>query len=290
MKKAMLALAATSVIALSACGTSSSDKIVTSKAGDITKEEFYEQMKNSPTGKQTLNNMVMEKVLIKNYKVDEKEVDKKFDETKKQVGDQFDTLLKQQGMKEETFKNTIRASLAQEKAIEQAITDKDVKAKFEDYKKEVKASHILVKDEETAKKVKDELAQGKSFEELAKQYSEDTGSKEKGGDLGFFGPGKMVKEFEEAAQKLKKGEVSEPVKTQFGYHIIKVTDNHADATFDKAKADIKKSLAQEKVQDGQFMNDLMMKEIKKADVKVDDKDLKDLFKEPKADDKKDEKK
>ncbi|ASL63785.1 peptidylprolyl isomerase [Bacillus cereus] len=290
MKKAMLALAATSVIALSACGTSSSDKIVTSKAGDITKEEFYEQMKNSPTGKQTLNNMVMEKVLIKNYKVDEKEVDKKFDETKKQVGDQFDTLLKQQGMKEETFKNTIRASLAQEKAIEQAITDKDVKAKFEDYKKEIKASHILVKDEETAKKVKDELAQGKSFEELAKQYSEDTGSKEKGGDLGFFGPGKMVKEFEEAAQKLKKGEVSEPVKTQFGYHIIKVTDNHADATFDKAKADIKKSLAQEKVQDGQFMNDLMMKEIKKADVKVDDKDLKDLFKEPKADDKKDEKK
>ena len=87
--------------------------------------------------------------------------------------------------------------------------------------------------------MKDELAQGKSFEELAKQYSEDTGSKEKGGDLGFFGPGKMVKEFEEATQKLKKGEVSEPVKTQFGYHIIKVTDNHADATFDKAKADIK---------------------------------------------------
>jgi foldase protein PrsA len=289
MKKAMLALAATSVIALSACGTSSSDKIVTSKAGDITKEEFYDQMKTQ-AGKQVLNNMVMEKVLIKNYKVEDKDVDKKFDEMKKQYGDQFDTLMKQQGIKEETIKNSVRAQLAQEKAVEQSITDKDVKAKFEDYKKEIKASHILVKDEETAKKVKDELAQGKSFEELAKQYSEDTGSKEKGGDLGFFGPGKMVKEFEEAAQKLKKGEVSEPVKTQFGYHIIKVTDNHADATFDKAKADIKKSLVQEKTQDAQFMNDLMMKEIKKADVKVDDKDLKDLFKEQKADDKKDAKK
>ncbi|MEC0166750.1 peptidylprolyl isomerase PrsA, partial [Bacillus cereus] len=207
-----------------------------------------------------------------------------------QYGDQFDTLMKQQGIKEETIKNSVRAQLAQEKAVEQSITDKDVKAKFEDYKKEIKASHILVKDEETAKKVEDELAQGKSFEELAKQYSEDTGSKEKGGDLGFFGPGKMVKEFEEAAQKLKKGEVSEPVKTQFGYHIIKVTDNHADANFDKAKADIKKSLVQEKTQDAQFMNDLMMKEIKKADVKVDDKDLKDLFEEKKADAKKDEKK
>ncbi|ALL22645.1 peptidylprolyl isomerase PrsA [Bacillus tropicus] len=287
MKKAMLALAATSVIALSACGTSSSDKIVTSKAGDITKDEFYEQMKTQ-AGKQVLNNMVMEKVLIKNYKVEDKEVDKRFDETKKQVGDQFDTLLKQQGMKEETFKNMLRAQLAQEKAIEKTITDKELK---DNYKPEIKASHILVKDEATAKKVKEELGQGKSFEELAKQYSEDTGSKEKGGDLGFFGPGKMVKEFEDAAYKLKKDEVSEPVKSQFGYHIIKVTDiKEPEKSFEQSKADIKKEIVQKKAQDGEFMNDLMMKEIKKADVKVDDKDLKDLFEEKKTDAKKEEKK
>lgn len=283
----MLALAATSVIALSACGTSSSDKIVTSKAGDITKEEFYEQMKTQ-AGKQVLNNMVMEKVLIKNYKVADKEVDKKFDEMKKQYGDQFDTLLKQQGIKEETLKTGIRAQLAQEKAIEKTITDKELK---DNYKPEIKASHILVKDEATAKKVKEELGQGKSFEELAKQYSEDTGSKEKGGDLGFFGPGKMVKEFEEAAYKLKKDEVSEPVKSQFGYHIIKVTDiKEPEKSFEQSKADIKKEIVQKKAQDGAFMNDLMMKEIKKADVKVDDKDLKDLFEEKKTDAKKEEKK
>ena len=286
MKKAMLALAATSVIALSACGTSSSDKIVTSKAGDITKEEFYEQMKTQ-AGKQVLNNMVMEKVLIKNYKVEDKEVDKKYDEMKKQYGDQFDTLLKQQGIKEETLKTGVRAQLAQEKAIEKTITDKELK---DNYKPEIKASHILVKDEATAKKVKEELGQGKSFEELAKQYSEDTGSKEKGGDLGFFGAGKMVKEFEDAAYKLKKDEVSEPVKSQFGYHIIKVTDIKEQKPFDEVKGDIKKDLVQKKAQDAAFMNDLMMKEIKKADVKVDDKDLKDLFEEKKADDKKEEKK
>lgn len=287
MKKAVLALAATSVIALSACGTSSSDKIVTSKAGDITKEEFYEQMKTQ-AGKQVLNNMVMEKVLIKNYKVEDKEVDKKFDEMKKQYGDQFDTLLKQQGIKEETLKTGVRAQLAQEKAIEKTITDKELK---DNYKPEIKASHILVKDEATAKKVKEELGQGKSFEELAKQYSEDTGSKEKGGDLGFFGPGKMVKEFEEAAYKLKKDEVSEPVKSQFGYHIIKVTDiKEPEKSFEQSKADIKKEIVQKKAQDGAFMNDLMMKEIKKADVKVDDKDLKDLFEEKKTDAKKEEKK
>ncbi|ENQ3110327.1 peptidylprolyl isomerase PrsA [Bacillus sp. GKis3/1] len=289
MKKAMLALAATSVIALSACGTSSSssDKVVTSKAGDITKEDFYTQMKQQ-YGKQVLNNMVMEKVLIKNYKVEDKDVDKKFDEMKKQYGDQFDTLLKQQGIKEETIKNGVRAQLAQEKAIEKTITDKELK---DNYKPEIKASHILVKDEATAKKVKEELGQGKSFEELAKQYSEDTGSKEKGGDLGFFGPGKMVKEFEEAAYKLKKDEVSEPVKSQFGYHIIKVTDiKEPEKSFEQSKADIKKEIVQKKAQDGEFMNDLMMKEIKKADVKVDDKDLKDLFEEKKTDAKKEEKK
>ncbi|TPV45982.1 peptidylprolyl isomerase PrsA [Bacillus dicomae] len=287
MKKAMLALAATSVIALSACGTSSSDKIVTSKAGDITKDEFYNQMKTQ-AGKQVLNNMVMEKVLIKNYKVEDKEVDKKYDEMKKQYGDQFDTLLKQQGIKEETLKTGVRAQLAQEKAIEKTITDKELK---ENYKPEIKASHILVKDEATAKKVKEELGQGKSFEELAKQYSEDTGSKEKGGDLGFFGAGKMVKEFEDAAYKLKKDEVSEPVKSQFGYHIIKVTDiKEPEKSFEQSKADIKKEIVQKKAQDAEFMNELMMKEIKKADVKVDDKDLKDLFEEKKADAKKDEKK
>lgn len=287
MKKAMLALAATSVIALSACGTSSSDKIVTSKAGDITKDEFYEQMKTQ-AGKQVLNNMVMEKVLIKNYKVEDKEVDKKYDEMKKQYGDQFDTLLKQQGIKEETLKTGVCAQLAQEKAIEKTITDKELK---DNYKPEIKASHILVKDEATAKKVKEELGQGKSFEELAKQYSEDTGSKEKGGDLGFFGAGKMVKEFEDAAYKLKKDEVSEPVKSQFGYHIIKVTDiKEPEKSFEQSKADIKKELVAKKAQDGEFMNDLMMKEIKKADVKVDDKDLKDLFEEKKTDAKKEEKK
>ncbi|CAI8768842.1 MULTISPECIES: peptidylprolyl isomerase PrsA [Bacillus] len=276
MKKAMLALAATSLIALSACG--SSDKIVTSKAGDISKEDLYNKMKDR-AGKQILRGMVLEKVLVKNHKVDDKEVDKKVDEYKKQLGDQFDAALKQQGFTKDSFKESVRAELAMDKAIESSITDKELK---ENYKPEIKASHILVKDEATAKKVKEELGQGKSFEELAKQYSEDKGSAEKGGDLGYFGPGKMVKEFTDAAYKLKKDEVSEPVKSQFGYHIIKVTDIKEQKPFEEEKANIKKDLVEKKKQDPQFMAELQDKELKKADVKVEDKDLKDTFETPKA--------
>lgn len=87
----------------------------------------------------------------------------------------------------------------------------------------VKASHILVDTEEKAKKILEDIKAGLSFEEAAKQNSS-CPSKEVGGDLGQFGRGQMVKEFEDAAFAMKKGEISEPVKTEFGYHIIKLTD------------------------------------------------------------------
>lgn len=85
------------------------------------------------------------------------------------------------------------------------------------------ASHILVKTEEEAKQIKEKINQGKSFEDLAKQHSL-CPSKKKGGNLGWFSNGQMVKEFEKATLKLKKNQISEPVKTQFGWHIIKLND------------------------------------------------------------------
>jgi parvulin-like peptidyl-prolyl isomerase len=87
---------------------------------------------------------------------------------------------------------------------------------------QVRASHILVKTEDKAKWIYKELQNGKDFAKLAKEYS-DCPSSAKGGDLGFFGKGQMVKEFEDAAFSLKEGEISKPVKTQFGYHLIRVT-------------------------------------------------------------------
>jgi parvulin-like peptidyl-prolyl isomerase len=87
----------------------------------------------------------------------------------------------------------------------------------------IKCSHILVEKESVAKEILEKIKNGEDFSKLAMEYSKD-GSRRRGGDLGYFGRGMMVKEFENAAFKLKKGEVSGIIKTQFGYHIIKRTE------------------------------------------------------------------
>lgn len=87
----------------------------------------------------------------------------------------------------------------------------------------VRASHLLVETEEEAKKLKQEIEQGKSFAEAAKEVSLCPSGQE-GGDLGYFGKGMMVKEFEDAAFSMNVGEISDPIKTQFGWHLIQLTD------------------------------------------------------------------
>lgn len=127
------------------------------------------------------------------------------------------------------------------------------KKNIESYKKleEIQAFHILVKTEEQAKKLKEELLKGGDFVKFAKQYSLDTSNKDQGGDLGFFTKGRMVKEFEAAAWGLKPGEISEPVKTNYGYHIIKRGETHPDKliSFEEAKPLIKDKILKQKQQE-----------------------------------------
>ena len=114
----------------------------------------------------------------------------------------------------------------------------------------VNAKHILVEEEDTIAKVVKELEEGKTFEDLAKEYST-CPSNERGGDLGEFGRGQMVPEFEEAAFKLEVGQVSEPVKTQFGYHLIKL-ENKIEAgvsEFEEVKEQIKQQILAMKQQE-----------------------------------------
>ncbi len=169
-----------------------------------------------------LYEMMAQDVITKKYKVSDDDVDKELQKAKNQYGDQFKNVLKNNGLKDEAdFKNQIKFKLAMNEAIKKSITEKDVK---DHYKPEIKASHILVSDENEAKEIKKKLDAGASFEELAKQESQDLLSKEKGGDLGYFNSGRMAPEFETAAYKLKVGQISNPVASPNGYHIIKLTD------------------------------------------------------------------
>lgn len=110
-----------------------------------------------------------------------------------------------------------------------SVTHEELETYYNEHKEsyvspeKVKASHILVSDEHLAKELQNKLSKGESFDMLAKEHSS-CPSKERGGDLGMFGKGQMVPEFEEAVFKLKVGEISAPVKTQFGFHLIKVTE------------------------------------------------------------------
>lgn len=116
--------------------------------------------------------------------------------------------------------------------------------------KEYKLSHILVESEADAKKVAAELKKGAKFAKVAKAKSKDPGSKDNGGDLGWSVPANFVQPFAEAASKLAKGQVSAPVQTQFGWHVIKLEDTRElkVPTFEEMKPNLEKRKQQESVQ------------------------------------------
>ncbi|WP_436865991.1 peptidylprolyl isomerase PrsA [Bacillus fungorum] len=262
------------VLALSACG--SSDNVVTSKVGNVTEKELSKELRQK-YGESTLYQMVLSKALLDKYKVSDEEAKKQVEEAKDKMGDNFKSTLDQVGLKnEDELKEKMKPEIAFEKAIKATVTEKDVK---DNYKPEMKVSHILVKDEKTAKEVKEKVNNGEDFAALAKQYSEDTGSKEQGGQITSFASGQTVKEFEEAAYKLDAGQVSEPVKTTYGYHIIKVTDKKELKPFDEVKDQIRKDLEQQRLQDttGKWKQQVVNDLLKDADIKVNDKNFKNTF-------------
>src|SRR5699024_5722532 len=119
------------------------------------------------------------------------------------VGEGFEDILEQQGLTEDDLKEDLKKQLLQQAALTEGmeVSDEEIKKYYDHMKTEIKARHILVEDEETAKEVKKKLDDGKDFAELAKEYSTDN-SAENGGDLGYFSAGQMLPEFEDAAYAL----------------------------------------------------------------------------------------
>lgn len=220
--------------------------------------------------KQVLEQLIERQLVLneaekRGIKVTDDEVSQEIDKIKNQYfgGDQakFTQELTKTGWSLSFFRGKLRQDLAGARVFE-AVTQ-DVKASDAEAKKfyqdnktmfsrgeEVQASHILVKTEAEAKKLREELLKGADFASLAKKHSTDPGSGQQGGDLGYFGKGRMVPEFEKAAFALKINEISQPVKTQFGYHLIKKTGQRPPSTqsFDEVKDQIRQQIANPKKQ------------------------------------------
>lgn len=186
-----------------------------------------------------LENLIREKVILQNAEKDnitvsDEEITGEIDTYKELVGGEegFTQFLETNNMTEDNFRESIKKQLILESYKDKfirtlGITDEDIENEFNANKESyilVKASHIVVKKEEEAKEILKQLENGADFAELAKEKSKDPRTAEKGGDLGYFPKGEMVPEFEEAAFSLKTNELSDIVKSEFGYHIIKVTD------------------------------------------------------------------
>lgn len=278
MKKTVLSLTlAASVLALGACNDESADSskvIASSKVGDITQNDLYEEMKAS-IGDQAFQLLMIEKVLDSKYDVTDKQVDAQLKADKEQLGENFETLLAQQGYTEESYKKYLRLNLLQEAALieDVEVSEDEIKAEYENTKNEINARHVLVEDEETAKKVKAELESGKEFAEVATAYSTEPAAQQSGGELGWFGKGAMAAEFEEAAFALEPNVISEPVQSSFGFHVIEVTDKReVKESYDDKKAELEKNLKLEKADQSALLPKIS-KLLKDAKVDIKDKDL-----------------
>lgn len=161
---------------------------------------------------------------------------------------QPDYQAKEELLRREMLVNTYLESFFKKNPVSEA----DTKAEYEKFKqmmgdKEYSARHILVATEAEAKDVVSQLAKGGDFAKLAKEKSKDPGSKDKGGDLGWFSSGAMVKPFSDAVGKLQKGlYTTAPVQTQFGWHVIKLDDTRAaqPPAYDKVKENLQKQVQQ----------------------------------------------
>ena len=261
--------------------------------------EFAQVLLSTEAGKEVLNEyrkivvegLIMEKLLVgeaeeRNLTISQEKQDEIFNR-------QIEYILTQQGMTEEQLVEALKGEgfdsleaykeaflQSNEKQfllgeLQNAILDplsvdiQEVEAYYNEnieqynYEAEIRASHILLETEEKALEVLDKINNGADFAELAREYS--TGpSGEKGGDLGFFGQNSnMDKDFKDAAFALELNKVSEPIKTQFGYHLIKVTEmkEAGTTTFEEAKDTINEQLLSAKKQEkwNEFVTELREK-------------------------------
>src|SRR5215469_6105221 len=293
---ATLALAAAGIaVSLLASACSAEDKtLVTADNYKVSKGELDAKLEKQPVAGQVLRSMVEQDLVFQyakdhNITVTDAEIDQKITDIKARLSDaQLQQALQQQGMTEQDLRDILRQQLIIKKAVDATIhvSDKQLSDYLAqnhtllDQQAQVRARHILVSTQATAEMIEGKLKAGGDFAKLAAQYSTDPGTKDKGGELGFFTRTAMVKEFSDAAFSMKVGQVSAPVHSPYGWHIIQVEEIKPAmvATVANSRQKILDNMlaAQEQAQYPAFMDKIMQG----AKITVEDPQYADTFPSP----------
>ena len=314
-RKLIMGLSALLVVSLitTGCGKkievkNGSKVAVSIKKDKFTATEYYEKIKKDNISK--LIDMIDHSLLDKKYKTDEDEtktIDNQIEQIKSYAGegeDNFIALIKQYygTDSEKELREKLSLEYKRNKAVEdyikKNIKDDEIKKYYEEnIFGQIKASHILITadikddatDEEKAKaeeealrKARDvirDLNSGKKFKDLAKKYSQDKSNASNGGDLGYFNLTDMAEEFSNAVKELKNNEYTkDPVKTEYGYHIILKTGEKDKAKLKDVKDDIKEKIKTEKLNNDNSLYYETLKAIREDNkIKWNDDNLKDAY-------------
>ncbi len=237
---------------------------------EIGQDEFLENLE-AMYGEEALRTLILYEMVMSAAEDEgmapaEEDLDAELDLIRNQLGEQgYAQFLAQYGMNEMAFRYNLAISMALDNirfaevdVSEERLYDyfDDNRERF-DFHDEIRASHILVPDEASAWHMIDLLEEGGDFADLARMHSQDPGTAEDGGDLGYFGYNEMDPSFEEAAFATPVGEISDPVESYAGFHVIKVTDRQEarQAEFDEVRDRVEESYKQEIARSGQEVLD-----------------------------------
>ncbi|EGP4984422.1 peptidylprolyl isomerase [Enterococcus faecium] len=290
MKKRFLALAIVlGTGLLSGCTNAGEKTAVSYKGGTISEQEVMDSLKKMQGADSAVQQLIVYQVFEDKYgdDVSTKEIDSQYDQTKKQLGDSFDSQLKSAGYTEQTFKDSIKQSLAFQEGLKKHIklTDEDLKTAWESFHPEVEAQIIQVASEDDAKDVKKAADKGDDFSKLAKDKSTDTTTKEDGGKVKFDSTTTTVPaEVKETAFKLKDGQVSDVITSTNAstytteYYVVKMVKNQNKGNdMDKYKKELKEIATDTKLSDSTFQNKVIGEVLKDANVKIKDKDFENVL-------------
>ena len=279
----------------------------------ISAGDLYSEVKGTALSK--LIDMIDTKILLDKYPDKSSDADKYVNEQYDLIKTNFkddkgkfdEEALKEQiyayyGITDiDKFKDIIRLNYYRTEAVndyaKKSVTDKQIQKYYdENVYGDISCKHILITpavtdnmsdedktkaDKEALQKAKDiikKLKNDESFDDLAKEYSDDTSNKDKGGDLGYFNTGDMLEEFEKAAFALKKGKYTTPVKTKYGYHIILKTDEKEKPSLEDKKEEIIKTLASEaKSKDTALSINALVELRKEYGMNIEDDEMSKLY-------------